>query len=255
MSHESKVHQERTAEANTKRMSTRSYCQLLQWKVFFHTNRAVSVLCGIVSTEIIHHNRSRALILDLRSFIMLCIVMLCCIMCSTSQKHTQRFHWLLLRLARGQSCHCATKEIHGTGSFMKFPQILGLANGISNQIWWHANLIRCHTCSFPCEISIFSNKAPWQSVISESFKYSNNAPTNLFICLSHLEVRIHQNFPVCQDTCRAGEWKSEGSDAQRTPDLFWVDPIQGCGSCPGGNKTHQYEYTWNVNQEKKRKMK
>lgn len=117
------------------------------------------------------------------------------------------------------------------------------------------NGIRCHTCSFPCEISIFSNKAPWQSVISESFKYSNNAPTNLFICLSHLEVRIHQNFPVCQDTCRAGEWKSEGSDAQRTPDLFWVDPIQGCGSCPGGNKTHQYEYTWKVNQEKKRKMK
>ena len=114
------------------------------------------------------------------------------------------------------------------------------------------NRIRCHTCSFPCEISIFSNKAPWQSVISESFKYSNNAPTNLFICLSHLEVRIHQNFPVCQDTCRAGEWKSEGSDAQRTPDLFWVDPIQGCGSCPGGNKTHQYEYTQNVNQEKKK---
>ena len=125
----SKVLQERTAEANTKRMSTRSYCQLLQWKVFFHTNRAVSVLCGIASTEIIHHNRSRALILDLRSFIMLCYV--------ASQKHTQRFHWLLLRLARGQSCHCATKEIHGTGSFMKFPQILGLANGIS-QIWWHA---------------------------------------------------------------------------------------------------------------------
>lgn len=110
-------------------------------------------------------------------------------------------------------------------------------------IRFDGNRIRCHTCSFPCEISIFSNKAPWQSVISESFKYSNNAPTNLFICLSHLEVRIHQNFPVCQDTCRAGEWKSEGSDAQRTPDLFWVDPIQGCGSCPGGNKTHQYEYT------------
>lgn len=43
------------------------------------------------------------------------------------------------------------------------------------------NGIRCHTCSFPCEISIFSNKAPWQSVISESF---NSSPTMLQrICL------------------------------------------------------------------------
>ena len=236
MSHESKVHQERTAEANTKRMSTRSYCQLLQWKVFFHTNRAVSVLCGIVSNHTSQSIKSPDSWFTFLHYVMLHHVF------NFTKTHPKNFHWLLLRLARGQSCHCATKEIHGTGSFMKFPQILGLANGIS-QIWWHANLIRCHTCSFPCEISIFSNKAPWQSVISESFKYSNNAPTNLFICLSHLEVRIHQNFPVCQDTCRAGEWKSEGSDAQRTPDLFWVDPIQGCGSCPGGNKTHQYEYT------------
>ena len=44
-------------------------------------------------------------------------------------------------------------------------------------IRFDGNRIRCHTCSFPCEISIFSNKAPWQSVISESF---NSSPTNLF---------------------------------------------------------------------------
>lgn len=48
-------------------------------------------------------------------------------------------------------------------------------------IRFDGNRIRCHTCSFPCEISIFSNKAPWQSVISESF---NSSPTMLQrICL------------------------------------------------------------------------
>ena len=172
MSHESKVHQERTAEANTKRMSTRSYCQLLQWKVFFHTNRAVSVLCGIVSTEIIHHNRSRALILDLRSFIMLCYVMLCCI------TKTHPAFWLTAPPAcPWPKLPLCDERNPWNWKLHEVPTNFGPCQWDFQSDLMPCNGIRCHTCSFPCEISIFSNKAPWQSVISESF---NSSPTNLF---------------------------------------------------------------------------
>ncbi len=70
------------------------------------------------------------------------------------------------------------------------------------------------------------------TLAKESFRCSNNAWN-----LLHLKVRIHQNFPVCQDTCREGEWRI-CPWYQRTPDLVWVDPIQGCGSSPGTKNTN-----------------
>lgn len=227
MSHESKVHQERTAEANTKRMSTRSYCQLLQWKVFFHTNRAVSVLCSIVSTEIIHHNWSRApdSWFKFTFFHYIYDVMLHHVF-NFTKTHPQfsstappACPWPKLPLCDERNPW--NWKLHEVPTNFEPCQWDFPIKFDGMKLW---NGIRCHTCSFPCKISIFSNKAPWR--VKGKLQVLQQCSNDALFAPQGQNPSEFSSLP--RHLWEAQEWKSERIWCQNPensrPRLGWSHP-------------------------------